>query len=46
MGTVHAVIPREQERLFSAADRTVEDRRCELKSETVDGLLFLHRRKK
>ena len=37
--TVCVVIP--QEWVFSIAGRTVEDRRCQLKSDTVDGLLFL-----
>lgn len=30
------------ERSFSIAGRTVEERRCQLKGHTVDGLLFLH----
>ena len=30
------------ERVFSAAGRTLDDRRSQLKPETVDGLLFLH----
>ena len=30
------------ERSFSVAGRTVDDRRCQLKSDTIDGLLFLH----
>jgi len=37
--TVCMVIP--QEWVFSITGRTVEDRRCQLKSNTVDGLLFL-----
>ena len=30
------------EKVFSLAGRTLEDRRCQLLPETVDGLLFLH----
>ncbi len=30
------------ERVFSLAGRTLEDRRCQLSPDTVDGLLFLH----
>ena len=30
------------ERSFSTAGRMAEERRCQLKSSTVDGLLFLH----
>ena len=30
------------ERVFSVAGRTLDDRRSQLKPETVDGLLFLH----
>ena len=34
------------ERPFSVAGRTVEDRRCQLKCDTVDGILFLNTIKK
>ena len=30
------------ERVFSVAGRTIDDRRSQMKPDTVDGLLFLH----
>ena len=34
------------ERSFSLAGRTIDDRRCQLGTDTVDGLMFLHGLKK